>query len=129
MRLAIPALCLALAACTTVADYRPYIPASTVTDPAALASDESGCLVIAQAYKPGLDLGKVAGAGAQGVGQNAASALVSPWAPVLGGAGQAGAAALNQLGILSQDQIRVYLRCLEHRGMKSGAYDMLDPAL
>jgi hypothetical protein len=120
---------LLVAGCTTVADYQPYIPPSTVKDPVALAADKSDCMVLAQAYKPGIDLGRVAEAGAEGVGSNAASGLISPYAPIVGGAGQAGAAALNQLGILSQDQIRVFLRCLSNRSLRSGAYEMLDPAL
>lgn len=120
---------MALTGCAGVQDYVAYIPPSTVNDPGALAAARADCLSIAQAYKPGVNAGAIAQAGAQGVGANAASGLISPWAPIVGGAGQAGAAALNQLGILSQDQIRVYVRCLWNRGLRSGTFEVDDPAL
>lgn len=118
---------LALAGCSSVASYAPYV--GDVVDPAALAADEKDCLVLALAYATPVDLSAIGAAAAKGAANNATGAAVNPLVPVLGAAGAATSTALSQLGILNDDQRKVFLRCLEHRGERSRAYDVIDPNL
>lgn len=126
-RLVFPALCLALSGCADVSAYQPYI--TDVTDPAALSTDKADCLVRAQAYKPPTDLGSLATAAATGAGSNLAEGAINPLVPALGAAGGVAVAGMKSVGLNGADKIRVYLRCLSNRSLRSGAYAMLDPAL
>ena len=114
-----------LSGCVGVAQYQPYI--KDIKDPVALAKDQGVCLGYAQAYKPVLSASAIATAGVQGGAGNLAGAAINPLVPVLGAVGGAGSELLSQIGILNNDQRRVFLLCLAHRGLRSGAYDVLDP--
>lgn len=126
-RLAACCLALILSGCAGVSSYEPYV--TDVTDPAALARDKAACLAVAMAYRPGVDLQAIGSAGAESAMGNAAEALASPLAPIISGAGASGSETLNQLGLLSGNKIKVYLRCLNNRGLRSGSYSVVDPAL
>ena len=123
-RVAILAVAL-LAGCSSVADYRPYV--QDVVDPATLVSDERDCLKHAQDYSTPLDLQSIGAAGLKGVAGNAAGGAVNPLVPALGGLGGASVALLDSLGVLSDQQRRVFLICLHDRGERSRAYDVMDP--
>lgn len=128
MRYAAILLCAALlTGCADVTVYQPYI--TDVTDPAALASDKVACLVHAHAYKPPTDLASLATAAGVGAGDNLAGAAITPLVPALGAAGGVAVAGMKAVGLNSTDQIRVYLRCLSNRSLRSGAYEMNDPNL
>lgn len=100
-----------------------------MTDPVALAADKAVCLSRAQAYEPSTDLGSYATAAGVGAGNNLAGAVINPLVPALGAVGGVGIAAMKAVGLNSADQIRVYLRCLSNRSLRSGAYEMNDPNL
>lgn len=121
------ALCLLLTGCVDVTTYQSYI--TDVTDPVALAADKAACISRALSYQAPTDLGSFATAAGVGGGNNLAGAAINPLVPALGAVGGLGVAGMKAVGLNSADQVRVYLRCLEHRGTKSGAYDMLDPNL
>lgn len=95
----------------------------------ALETDKAACLIRAQAYKPPTDLGSFATAAGVGAGDNLAGAAINLLVPALGAAGGVAVAGMKALGLNSSDKIRVYLRCLSNRGIRSGAYEMLDPNL
>lgn len=116
---------LILSGCSSVSGYVPYIV--EISDPAALAHDESVCLTYALDYSAGFDLAEIANAGAQGAANNAAGAAINPLVPVAGGLGGAGAALLGQVGLLGTAQRKVFLICLHDRGFKSGLYAVMDP--
>lgn len=117
--------CLVLAGCVSVADYQPAV--TDITDQAVLTRDEAVCRSVALGYEPGLDIGNITSQAVQGGASNLAGAAVNAWVPVLGAAGGASSAALNGFGVLKTDQRKVFLKCLDHRGVKSGAYSVIDP--
>lgn len=114
-----------LSGCASVADYRPYVV--DVVDPATLARDERECLAAAEAYSAPLSIGAIANGAAQGASNNASGAALNPLVPVLGAAGGATSVLLSEIGLLNNDQRRVFLLCLSHRGERSRAYDVIDP--
>lgn len=129
MKLSAPlALAAFLAGCGSVATYQPYVGD---VDPnggaAALTADEASCLKPALAYVHPLDPGEIASAAAQGGARNASGAALNPLVPVLGAAGGATSELFSELGILNDDQRKVFLRCLDHRGERSGKYSVMDP--
>lgn len=98
-----------------------------IKDARVLAKDKAECEVHARNYREPLDITSIGSAAVQGAGKNAAGAIVNPLVPVIGAAGAAGSQTLDSLNILSSKQLSVYRKCLEHRGLRSGAYDMLSP--
>lgn len=98
-----------------------------IRDPLALAKDRSECEIHARNYHEPLDFNSIGSAAVQGAGKNAASAVINPLIPAIGAVGAAGSQTLDSLNILSGQQLRVYRKCLEHRSIKTGAYDMLSP--
>lgn len=104
-----------------------YVP--VVSDAGALERDKGECRKYALAYREPFSLGRVGTAAVRGAGQNAAEAPINPVIPLAGAVGSAGVATLDSLGILSDKQKRVFLRCLTNRGNKSGAYEVMDPNL
>ena len=114
-----------LAGCSTVATYKPYV--GDVVDQAALTADTEACMGYALGYSTPFDFNSIGTSAAQGVANNAAGAALNPLVPVLGGAGGGTSALLSQLGVLNNDQRRVLLLCLAHRGLRSGAYNVMDP--
>ncbi len=116
-----------LVACIPLENFKPLV--IDVTDQSALDRDSRQCLQVAEGYKPGLDVGQIASATAQGASGNLANAVINPLVPAFGAAGGAATATLQGFGLLDASQKRVLLRCLEHRGMKSGAYNLVDPNL
>lgn len=125
MKYLIPPLFFLLAGCASVKDYLPYV--EDVANPSELFKDEVECNRYAVAYKTPFDLEAIATGAAQGGANNASGAAINPLVPLLGAAGGATSAALSQLGILNNDQRRVFLKCLEHRGERSHAYNVMDP--
>lgn len=122
------AILLALAGCApAVATYEPYV--GDVVNPAALLLDKAACRGYALAYQAPLDINAIATGAAQGAARNASGAAIPPFGivPALGAAGGATEAALSGLGVFNNDQRRVFLKCLEHRGLRSGAYSVIDP--
>lgn len=84
-----------------------------VTDPVQFQHDQNICADAALAQADGFDpLGLVSAAG-EGIGNNAASFPISPWAPVAGGAGQVGSTALQQAGISISAMIADKVRCVD----------------
>lgn len=125
MRFAVVGLVLLLSGCGFAAGYQPYV--QDIIDPAALASDELACRDYALAYQTPLNLNSILTGAAQGGTKNVASAAINPIIPVLGAVGGGTSELLSQLGVLNDDQRRVFLRCLEHRGERSRAYNVMDP--
>lgn len=124
------ALSALLSGCASVENYQPYITdATTPADQAQLAKDRIDCLARAKGYVAPTDIPSFGTAAAVGAGNNMAGAAINPLVPALGAIGGIGVAAMKAIGLNGADQVRVYLRCLEHRGLRSGAYDMLDPNL
>lgn len=124
--------CALLSGCVSpVEDYAPDV--IDITDPAKLAADEIFCRAHALAYKPPFNLQSIGLAAGQGASQNATAAAVSPaTAPLVLGAGAAGGASgqlLSLVGLRGPEQIKIFVRCLEARGRKSGAYTVTDPNL
>ena len=127
MRLVFALFALLLAGCGTLQGFTPYV--ADITDAAALKKDIIDCRLIAADYPRRFDLSAIGNAATQGAAKNAAAAAVNPWTPVLGAAGNGSAVALEELGLSDTAQIRVFLRCLDHRAQKSGAYSLVDPNL
>lgn len=125
MRFAAVALAFILSGCGFASGYQPYI--QDITDHAALAEDEIACRDYALAYHTPIDLNSILTSAAQGGARNASGAALNPLVPILGAAGGATSEVLSQLGVLNNDQLRVFLRCLEHRGERSHAYNVMDP--
>ena len=125
MRILLALPVILLAGCNTVASYQPYI--TDIKDPGRLAADKVDCLGRAQGYTTPMSASAIGTASAQGAAGNLAGAAINPLVPVLGAAGGAGSELFKQLGVLNNDQRRVLLLCLAHRGLRSGAYDVLDP--
>ncbi len=127
MKVLIVLAALALAGCGSVQRYAPL--AMDVTDRGALDRDTAQCRQFAAAHPSPFDIAGIGSAGVEGAARNAAAAAVSPWAPVLSGAGSAGAETLQDIGLLDTNQIKILLLCLDHRGQKSGLYSIVDPRL
>lgn len=125
MRLGVVGLTIILSGCGFASGYTPYI--QDITDQTVLARDEVACRDYALAYHTPVDLNSILTGAAQGGARNVASAAINPIIPVLGAAGGATSEILSQLGVLNNDQLRVFLRCLEHRGERSRAYSVMDP--
>lgn len=125
MKLCVLLLCVFIAGCGGVSGYEPYV--QDIVQPAELIKDEIACRDYALAYATPIDLSAIFTSAAQGGANNASGAAINPLVPVLGAAGGATSAALSQLGILNNDQKRIFLRCLEHRGERSRAYNVMDP--
>ena len=111
--------------CASVDSYSPYVV--DISQPDVLIVDEKQCLAAADAYTAPLNLNAVASGAAQGAANNASGAALNPLVPVLGAAGGATSALLSGLGVLNNDQRRVFLLCLSHRGERSHAYNVVDP--
>jgi hypothetical protein len=107
----------------TVADYQPYIPASTIRDQAALDHDKADCLKIAEALPQNLSVSDMANQGAQGASAQGGAAVITPWAMAGGAAGGVVTSLLQGIGTLPKRQIQVYDGCLRQRGQRSGAYE------
>lgn len=121
-----PVLALFLVGCAVgPKDFKPYAPA--VYDADRYAADETLCRGYAEGYEPDFDLGRIAGAAGTGALQNAPSALVAPSAVALGSAGSAGSEALEELGILTTAQIRVFVFCLKTLTGRDRSALVLDP--
>lgn len=121
---------LLLCACAQdLASYQPLVmDVAGEAGQARLKADEADCLAFAAAHPTPFDFGSVARAGAQGLVSDATAAVVPPyWYPLASGAGRAGAQALAGLGVLDLAQRVIYLKCLDHRGLRSGAYSVVDP--
>jgi hypothetical protein len=106
-------------------NYQPYV--TDVADPRQLIKDEGECLSAAKGYTESFDLANVGTQALSGAAGNAAGAAVDPLVPVLGAAGGASQALLGSVGLLGDKQRRSFLKCLEHRGERSHAYNVIDP--
>jgi hypothetical protein len=89
------------------------VKAIRVTDQVQFQHDQDECAGAALAQADGFDPLGIVVAGAEGVGNNAASFAINPLAPIAGGAGQAGSVALQQGGISVGAMISDKVRCTD----------------
>lgn len=125
MRLVFIAFALGIAGCAPFSGYEPYV--KDVVSPSVFAHDEGDCLKYAQGYSEKFNAASIGTAAAKGAASNAVGAVVNPWVPVLGAAGSASVALLDSVGVLTDKQRIVFLKCLDHRGERSRAYMVIDP--
>lgn len=114
-----------MAACVPIEGYHPYV--GDIENQAILDKDEADCASYAKAYSTPLDVDAISSAAVQGGARNASGAALNALVPVLGAAGGASSELLSEVGLLNDDKRKVFLRCLDHRGVKSGAYNVMDP--
>lgn len=109
-----------------VEGYRPYVV--EVRDQAALDSDIAACRRYAEAYHRPVDAGGVGSHAATSAAANAAGAAINPLVPVIGGLGGAGAEVITDLDMAGVVGRKIFVKCLDRKGERSGAYLSLDPA-
>lgn len=117
-RLFVPLLALALAGCTTLQSFAPdvrvkayAVKAIRIKHLVVFEADQKECAQAALDQADGFDPLGLASAAGEGIGNNAASFPISPWAPVAGGAGQLGSTALQQAGVSITGMIADKIKC------------------
>ena len=98
-----------------------------VSDQPLYDADLSKCRDYALNYRPGFNFGLVGQQATEGALQNAPEAAVAPAAVALGAAGSGGSAALEGLGVLSGNQIRVLVYCMKRKTEMDHSALVLDP--
>lgn len=119
-----PLLALLLCACAAPT-YQPYTV--EVIDPIIFRSDLSLCQGYAKAYPQAFSPTAVVAAGVAGGLQNAPGAAVSPLVPVVGALGSAAEAVLSGIDVLNSNQRKIVIMCMTQKGIRSGAFLVLDP--
>lgn len=116
-----------LTGCTSV-PFEPY--KVNVTNPTQYQTDLKFCVDAAKNYPNSkLSFTSVGIAGLKGGTSNAAGAIASPVAPLLGAAGQASTELLNEVGVFNDKQDKTLIICMHKLTDKDGSALVLEPYL
>ena len=134
MRLAIPALCLALSGCAGLSTpYDPTPDIYDVTDAAQVTKDKTDCAQYSANYQRPFNVQGVVVSGATGttsnLGLGASGSTFTILGPILGGVGGILTSVLQYVGLIDVDTPRAYQQCLNHRFNVDHAGNLVEPPL